>query len=75
MCPRDSSEAQSLAAFQHITTDLDDVQEKLDALREEMMALENKRREEAKKFEEKLLNEVQKLGRAICRGKEIRKSV
>ncbi len=75
MCPRDSSQAQSPAAVQHLTRDLDDVQENLDALREEMMALENKRREEAKEFEEKLLNEIKKLGRAICRGKEIKKSV
>lgn len=73
MCPRDKRQAQSSAAVQHMR-DLA-LQEKLDALREEMTALENRRREETKEFEEKLLNEIQKLGRATCRGKEIRKSV
>lgn len=64
MCPRESSQAQSSAAVQHVTRD-PDVYEKLDALRDEMMAMENKRREEAKEFQEKLLNEIEKLGRAI----------
>jgi len=68
MCPRASSEAQSSAAVQHITRD-PDVYEKLNALRDEMMAMENKRREEAKEFQETLLNEIEKLGRAIRRGK------
>jgi len=68
MCPRASSEAQSSAAVQHITRD-PDVYEKLNALRDEMMAMENKRREEAKEFQETLLNEIEKLGRAIRREK------
>lgn len=64
MCPRESSQAQSSEAVQHVTRD-PDVYEKLDALRDEMMAMENKRREEAKEFQEKLLNKIEKLGRAI----------
>ena len=73
MCPRDSSQALSPAAVQHMTTD-SDLQEKLDTLREEIMTLEDKRRKEAKEFEEKLLNEIRKLGRVVCGGKEIKKS-
>lgn len=68
MCPRASSEAQSSAAVQHITRD-PDVYENLNALRDEMMAMENKRGEEAKEFQETLLNEIEKLGRAIRREK------
>ena len=73
MFPRESSQAQSSAAVQHITRD-PDVHEKLSALRDEMMAMENKRRQEAKESHETLLNEIAKLGRAIHREK-IGKSV
>ena len=68
MCPLESSQAQSSAAVQHITRN-PDVYEKLSALRDEMMAMENKRREEAKEFQETLLNEIAKLGSAIRREK------
>ena len=42
-------------------------------LRDEMMAMENKRREEAKEFQETLLNEIKKLGSAIRGGKGLEK--
>ena len=49
MCPRESSQPHSSAAVQHITRD-PDVYEKLNGLRDEMVAMENKRRKEAKEF-------------------------
>lgn len=73
MCPRENSQPQSSAAVQHITRD-PDVYEKLNGLRDEMVAMENKRRKEAKEFQDTLLNEIAKLRRAIRGEKQILKS-
>ena len=64
MCPSHNYQARPPADVQNLSRGRD-VQEKLDILREEMIVMEKNRREEAKELEEKLLNEIRMLARAI----------
>ena len=64
MCPSHNYQARAPADVQNMSRG-PDLQEKLDILREEMIVMEKNRREEAKELEEKLLNEIRMLARAI----------